>query len=994
MNYQDNAAGVSSITGLDDYVITGTLDQYGPMNGVLVNGQSYAYYAKYANVEDGTDYETGQGVWSGGNTLSRDNITTSSNAGNSVNWGSGQKAIFIVADAELSTDMEQMVEGATKKILTVAERSNIATMKSKVDLITITQAANIDTMQAQINAAVAGMRYRGNWDASSGVFPGGGTALLGDFYYCSVSGTVDGNEFTAGDNIVALVNNASISTYAGNWSKHDQTDAVQSVAGLVGTITETQLRAALNVPDPFWYKSPGEPLLVLAIGDSNMVGIGDSSGTLTLNSNVYVRSTPGTSAWSAADLAWFNNSTVDPAGSTFPNPASAPTSFTGVLRNNNGDTGYAAATRLQQATGRDVYLFQTACGGKTMAYWLPGGGAGKEGMNALTAQLPAVFATSGLPEFFDVVIMSDSTNDAGTSVTPATFVSNFTTVYDHMVSEGWINPNYTKWFQLEAPQVYPSYAGWLGLQLLSQTFGERVSIISSVDLATIGDNTHFTGLSCQQLGYRSADAALGNLVTKPLIRAGAYIETVAGLTQDLDCNAFDLLDVDKIHANTTLGTPLTIRIDGVTTRDLQYYSEGGLLANTVTTLAMGGTNGAWIQSRMSAGAGFPAIRLVALNTLTGSSSVLAAGDAANGDLMTLSRTGLLHTEGGYSTDGAFNTTVGTFVSSVANGGSAVAFDLNTGVAYTTTAKLLRLRNNGTEVVSFGQAGDATLAGGLIAADAITHTGAFSTDFLGNVTAISPFTALDDISSANGIFLSSVASANNANAFVLNATNDMSGNTNTAIIDFRSANVSKLRVLTNGLVQLLNGAALSGTLSGTGVIATSGTIGTSDNMTCANLIAGVNVEGQFLHATGNLSADNLTGSGERQVVADASGVLQVAGWNWITATSTAQTTDAATTQTLITGSPADGAREAWELLVTGNRQSTAGTVFGRYQFTVTRVGATCTVSSTSTILKVTTGTGNTTTIGVAAFGTGFFATVNGNASETWDWKAQFRRRSII
>lgn len=154
MNYQDNAAGVSSITGLDDYVITGTLNQYGPMNGVLVNGQSYAYYAKYANVEDGTDYETGQGVWSGGNTLSRDNITTSSNAGNSVNWGAGQKAIFIVADAELSTDMEQMVEGATKKILTVAERSNIATMKSKVDLITVTQAADLDQMVIDIGGAL------------------------------------------------------------------------------------------------------------------------------------------------------------------------------------------------------------------------------------------------------------------------------------------------------------------------------------------------------------------------------------------------------------------------------------------------------------------------------------------------------------------------------------------------------------------------------------------------------------------------------------------------------------------------------------------------------------------------------------------------------------------------------------------------------------------------------------------------------------------------
>jgi hypothetical protein len=154
MEYQNNAAGVTTITGLDDYLITGTLDQHGPMNGVLVNGTRYAYYAKYADIANGTDYETGQGTWSGDNTLSRDTITTSSNAGNSVNWGSGQKAIYIVADAELSTDMEQMVEGATKKILTVSERSSIATMKSKVDLITITQAADLDQMVIDIGGAL------------------------------------------------------------------------------------------------------------------------------------------------------------------------------------------------------------------------------------------------------------------------------------------------------------------------------------------------------------------------------------------------------------------------------------------------------------------------------------------------------------------------------------------------------------------------------------------------------------------------------------------------------------------------------------------------------------------------------------------------------------------------------------------------------------------------------------------------------------------------
>lgn len=37
--------------------------------------------------------------------------------------------------------------------------------------------------------------------------------------------------------MVATTDNASTSTYASNWSKHDQTDAVQSVAGKTGAVT-------------------------------------------------------------------------------------------------------------------------------------------------------------------------------------------------------------------------------------------------------------------------------------------------------------------------------------------------------------------------------------------------------------------------------------------------------------------------------------------------------------------------------------------------------------------------------------------------------------------------------------------------------------------------------------------------------------------------------------------------------------------------------------
>lgn len=119
--------------------------------------------------------------------------------------------------------------------------------KTKLDYITVTQAVDLDQMETDIAALANGMVYAGNWDASAGSFPGGGTAQTGAFYTVSVGGTVDGTEFAVGDRIIAITDNASTTTYAANWTKVDATDAVQSVAGLVGTITDSGLRSALGL---------------------------------------------------------------------------------------------------------------------------------------------------------------------------------------------------------------------------------------------------------------------------------------------------------------------------------------------------------------------------------------------------------------------------------------------------------------------------------------------------------------------------------------------------------------------------------------------------------------------------------------------------------------------------------------------------------------------------------------------------------------------------
>lgn len=110
-------------------------------------------------------------------------------------------------------------------------------------------------IKAYVDAATGGLgNLEGAWDAAGGGVPGGafpvgsGGTKKGDYWYVSSAATVDGVAFNVGDVIVAIVNNASTSTYANNWISIEvnRDQATTSTLGLVTLATSTEVNTGTD----------------------------------------------------------------------------------------------------------------------------------------------------------------------------------------------------------------------------------------------------------------------------------------------------------------------------------------------------------------------------------------------------------------------------------------------------------------------------------------------------------------------------------------------------------------------------------------------------------------------------------------------------------------------------------------------------------------------------------------------------------------------------
>lgn len=104
----------------------------------------------------------------------------------------------------------------------------LGTSPNSIDVAAFDAAINamLDELHDVLGAIVTGLNPRGAW-AASGSFPSG--AAAGDFWLVSTAGSVDAQTFAVGDWLVALVANASTTTFAGNWTRGDYSKVVRVI---------------------------------------------------------------------------------------------------------------------------------------------------------------------------------------------------------------------------------------------------------------------------------------------------------------------------------------------------------------------------------------------------------------------------------------------------------------------------------------------------------------------------------------------------------------------------------------------------------------------------------------------------------------------------------------------------------------------------------------------------------------------------------------------
>lgn len=191
--------------------------------------------AKLANGSvSNTEFEYLNGVSSSIQTQIDSKLAKALNSANIFVGNGSNEAAGVALSGEASIDNTGSVtltnDAVIAKVLT-GFSSSVGSISSSDSILSA-----LEKLAGNLSALDSSVILKGSWDASGGSFPGSGSAQAGWSYIVSVAGTVDGVSFAVNDRIIAITDNASTTTFAGNWFKADYTDQVLSVFGRTGTI--------------------------------------------------------------------------------------------------------------------------------------------------------------------------------------------------------------------------------------------------------------------------------------------------------------------------------------------------------------------------------------------------------------------------------------------------------------------------------------------------------------------------------------------------------------------------------------------------------------------------------------------------------------------------------------------------------------------------------------------------------------------------------------
>ena len=174
------------------------------------------------------------------------------NGGGTSESGGGTIPDNSITNAKLSQSPANTLKG-----------NNTGSLANAQDL-TVTQ---IKTLLEITGAYIS----QGTFDASTGSFPA--STKNGWTYIISVAGVIDSIDLQVGDRIYSLIDNASTTTYAGNWFHDDNTGKVTSVNTKDGVVVLNQ--DDINIDGTF---TPDNT--AIATGDSGKVALQKAQGQI------------------------------------------------------------------------------------------------------------------------------------------------------------------------------------------------------------------------------------------------------------------------------------------------------------------------------------------------------------------------------------------------------------------------------------------------------------------------------------------------------------------------------------------------------------------------------------------------------------------------------------------------------------------------------------------------------------------------------------------